>query len=136
MSSAPIELILGVVRAQQTTPLADRAPLNARGFLSQQVSHSVLSLLTDAGTSLRSHGPPFKPIQYMSLRSSHRTCMSLVSRSSHYQCEKIIILSTLELELVESVALGETPRGLEVFAQVVDLLDSLEDGGVDGLGSA
>ena len=62
--------------------------------------------------------------------------MSLVSRSSHYQCEKIIILSTLELELVESVALGETPRGLEVFAQVVDLLDSLEDRGVDGLGSA
>lgn len=40
---------------------------------------------------------------------------------------------SLELELVEAVAPGETPRGLEVLAQVVDLLDGCEKSRVDGL---
>jgi hypothetical protein len=35
---------------------------------------------------------------------------------------------------VESVASGETPRSLEVFAQVVDLLDSGDERVIDGLG--
>ena len=42
-------------------------------------------------------------------------------------------LINLELELVESVTSGETPRSLEVFAQVVDLLDSGDERVIDGL---
>lgn len=34
---------------------------------------------------------------------------------------------------MEAVALGKAPRRLEVLGEVVDLLDGLEDGGVDGL---
>jgi hypothetical protein len=43
-------------------------------------------------------------------------------------------LINLELELVESVASGETPRSLEVFAQVVDLLDGGDERVINGLG--
>lgn len=46
---------------------------------------------------------------------------------------KLVILINLELELVESVAPRETPRGLEVFAEVVDLLDGRDESVVDGL---
>lgn len=42
-------------------------------------------------------------------------------------------MKSLELELVEAVAPGETPRGLEVLAQVVDLFDGCDEGRVDGL---
>lgn len=43
------------------------------------------------------------------------------------------VVTSLELELVEAVALRETPRSLEVLREVVDLLDSGKNGGVDGL---
>lgn len=43
------------------------------------------------------------------------------------------MLADLELELVEAVALGKTPRCLEVLAEVLDLLNGLDNGGVDGL---
>lgn len=39
----------------------------------------------------------------------------------------------LELELVETVALGQSPRSPEVLVQVGDLLDGLNNGGIDGL---
>ena len=39
----------------------------------------------------------------------------------------------LELELVETVALGKTPSSPEVLVQVGDLLDGLDNGGIDGL---
>jgi hypothetical protein len=63
-------------------------------------------------------------------------------RDLHYTIVCIIIhasssinpdLINLELELVESVTSGETPRSLEVFAQVVDLLDSGDERVIDGL---
>lgn len=39
----------------------------------------------------------------------------------------------LELELVESVALGQTPGSSEVFAEVVDLFDRGKERSIDGL---
>jgi hypothetical protein len=60
---------------------------------------------------------------------------STITRLYHNTC--ILIqnpdLINLELELVESVASGETPRSLEVFAQVVDLLDGGDERVIDGL---
>lgn len=45
----------------------------------------------------------------------------------------LIPIKRLELELVESVALGKTPRRLQVLGKVLNLLDGSDKSSVNGL---
>lgn len=45
----------------------------------------------------------------------------------------LIPIKCLELELVESVTLGKTPRRLQVLGKVLNLLDGSDKSGINGL---
>jgi hypothetical protein len=80
---------------------------------------AVADTLNSRSTIRRSQHRCQQPFLY------HNTCILI-----HVKNPDLI---NLELELVESVASGKTPGGLEVFAQVVDLLDSGDERVIDGL---